>query len=255
MNFLRGGIFLMFICHILCICLPQGAAGTKSGGQGKGRRCFSAGRLYAAGYNSIHRDTARLLSSGAAIFARGGKGMAVQKSTGWKVPLLFCLAVLIPVGIATLLTPKESPVLQVPEPLMQAMRTERIDLAATEEGRRWQSEITSAAGGFADAEEKDRKVRRVLDAAVAAGRFDAACTASVLMHDAGRRDAALAFIAEEAAAQCAQLVWGGMAAAALHNADMRGTWEQRLSLRWRECGGVPAGAAPAAQDAQEHGAQ
>ena len=170
--------------------------------------------------------------------------MADTKSTGWKVPLLFCLAVLIPVGIAAIFMHKEAPVLHVPESLMLAMRAERIDLAATEEGRRWQSEITAAAGGFADAEEKDRKVRRVLDGAVAAGRFDAACTASVLLHDAERRDAALAFMAEQAVNRCEHLVWGGMAAAALQNAALRGQWEERLSQRVEACGGVSAGAAP-----------
>ncbi|MGN0009648.1 MAG: hypothetical protein ACI33N_08345 [Desulfovibrionaceae bacterium] len=164
--------------------------------------------------------------------------MSDNKSTGWKVPLLFCLGIGAVTALGILLRPpQELPELRVPPSLMQAMRARKIDLAASEEGRRWQGEITAAAGGFADATEKDARILRVLDAALEAGRFDAACTASVLLHDAGRRDAALVHIAEAGAEQCPGLVWAGMAAAGLRSPELRRHWEEHLTRRWAECGG------------------
>lgn len=161
--------------------------------------------------------------------------MSVQKSTGWKVPLLFCLVIASVVLLGAFFVRRPAPSLRLPPALMQAMQSQRIELSATEDGRSWQTRITSAASGFADASEKDGKIRAVLVAAVEAQRFDAACTASVLVQDSQRRDAGLERIANRAVEACPSLIWAGMAVAGMRSRDMREKWEERLAVRWNEC--------------------
>lgn len=167
-----------------------------------------------------------------------------QKATGWKVPLLFCGAILILVGLGALLrTPPPEPP-ELPGALTARARELVIDLD-TAEGRPWKERIVAAAGGFVAPEVKAERLGAVAAGAVAAGRLDAACAAAVQVPDEALRDAAFAGIFAAAARECASLPWGVFAVHGVRDRQRAAALARELAARWRACGeGAERGAPP-----------
>ncbi|MDO5483470.1 MAG: GTP cyclohydrolase [Desulfovibrionaceae bacterium] len=156
-----------------------------------------------------------------------------EKATGWKVPLLFCAVLLALIGLAAVLRGGPAPLPPVPTPLLEQAQGMDIRLTGAE-GTQWQSRITSEASGFAPRAEKDAKLYALVGEALAAGRQDAACTASVLVGDVALRDAALGQIFEHAVADCGRLVWGVFAIRGA-SPEAAASWAAALDARWRAC--------------------
>ena len=73
----------------------------------------------------------------------------MEKSTGWKVPLLFCAVVILLVGALQLWRSATAPdVVPLDATLLARADTFRIDLPADDRGRYYQKAITNAATGF-----------------------------------------------------------------------------------------------------------
>ena len=168
---------------------------------------------------------------------------ARQKATGWKVPLLFCGAVLIVVALGALLRtpPRQPPAL--PAELTARARALVIDLE-TPEGRPWKERIVSAASGFTAPEVKAERLCAVAAEAAAQGRLDAACAAAVQVSDEARRDDAFAGIFRAAAATCASLPWGVFAVHGVRGAALAESLARELEARWQVCGGAPGAPSP-----------
>ncbi|MBD5647619.1 MAG: GTP cyclohydrolase [Desulfovibrio sp.] len=164
---------------------------------------------------------------------------ARQKATGWKVPLLFCGAILILVGLGALWRRPPPPPPELPEALTAKARALAIDLD-TPEGRSWKERIVSAASGFVAPEVKTERLRAVAAEAVAQGRLDAACAAAVQAQDEAGRDAAFAGIFAAAARECATLPWAVFAVHGLRDPERAAALARELTARWRECGEVQA---------------
>lgn len=162
------------------------------------------------------------------------------KATGWKVPLLFCGAVLIMVGLGALLRPAPAPPLELPEGLTARARALAIDLD-TPEGRPWKERIVSAASGFVAPEVKTERLGAVAAEAVAAGRLDAACAAAVQAPDEAGRDAAFAGIFAAAARECATLPWAVFAVHGVRDSERAAALARELTGLWQACGAGPAG--------------
>ncbi|MDD2966934.1 MAG: GTP cyclohydrolase [Desulfovibrionaceae bacterium] len=163
--------------------------------------------------------------------------MPKQKATGWKVPLIFCALIITIVCIAHPFigkSTKPAPDILPPELYAQA-KALVIDLDADEEGRTWKSRITAAASGFGDVREKDLQLCRLALSAVEKGRFDAACTASVLVREVQQRDALRQDIADFAARECSTLPWAVMGAHGIENTALHLATNKALQTRWQEC--------------------
>lgn len=162
--------------------------------------------------------------------------MTDTRATGWKIPLIFCGVVLGIVGLFSLL--RTEPAVQVPEvpaPLLAQARAIVIDLNTAPEGSLWKERITAAGSGFASHADKDTKLAFVIRDAVARQRFDAACTAAVLVYDTPKRDAVLEETAQAAAGDCSTLPWGVMAAHGMRDPFVQARTHEMLTERWNAC--------------------
>lgn len=159
---------------------------------------------------------------------------ARHKATGWKVPLLFCGAMLALVGVGALLRAAPPPPPGLPQPLVEQARALVIDLD-TPEGRPWKERIVSAASGFVPQELKAERLGAVAAEARGAGRLDAACAAAVQIEDEARRDAAFEGIFRAAEASCASLPWAVFAVHGVRGPQRAQALAGELDARWRVC--------------------
>lgn len=162
--------------------------------------------------------------------------MRDTRATGWKVPLFFCAGMLCIVGITALLRHQNIDVPEVVEPLMQEARAIHMNLDADEESRAWKEDISAVAGAFATRADKDMRIAALVRRATQAKRYDAACTAAVLMYNDHARDAALREVGQGALEECATLPWTVMAAKGVRDAATQAELHLLVNARWKECG-------------------
>ena len=160
--------------------------------------------------------------------------MTDKRSTGWKIPLMFCGVILSVVGLVGLLRGKPEPP-AVPGPLLAQAQAIAINLDADAEGKEWKARIASAASGFAAPADKDARLKGLIEISIESGRFDAACTAAVLVRDDDLRDALLARLLDAASAQCATLPWGVLAAHGMGDAAAKASAHRALTRQWERC--------------------
>lgn len=150
-----------------------------------------------------------------------------EKATGWKLPLLFCAIILLFVGI---FRPKKEDV-SVPEELQR--RAEAIVIDLERDGRTWKEKIIAASGGFRSSEIKDLELERVIGEALENGRFDAACTAIVLVHDQEKKDVLLEGLYRKALQTCDTLPWAVFALKAMKDEQKRSECARQLWETWQ----------------------
>ena len=158
-----------------------------------------------------------------------------EKATGWKVPLLFCAALLGLIGLVALLRGGPPPLPDVPAPLLEQAQSMSIKLTGAE-GEHWHNRITSDATGLEPQVNKNAKLRNLTAQALDAGRQDAACMAAVLVTDPTLRDAAFRQIFDHALAECDRLVWGVFAIRGA-SPEVAARWAPELNERWTACTG------------------
>lgn len=157
-----------------------------------------------------------------------------DKSTGWRVPLYFCAAILGIVAIVYHITGSARQKPELPPQLERQASALSIDLGG-KTGAIWRDKIIQAAGGLADADTKDQRLASVFRDALAARRFDAACKAVVLVKDNALRADLLEEMLEKSCDNCEDLVWGVFAAHATPTNREARHMARVLSTRWREC--------------------
>lgn len=161
--------------------------------------------------------------------------MADNKATGWKIPLLFCGVVLSIVCTVSLFRGGTAAPPAVPASLRQQAEAISIDLDADAEGKVWKARIASAASGFSAQQSKDGKLEQLILTALEARRFDASCTAVVLIRDDSLRDALLDRILEKASTECASLPWGVFAVHGMREPKTQSAALSRLIQEWGTC--------------------
>lgn len=160
----------------------------------------------------------------------------MEKSTGWKIPLLFCAVDILLVGALQLWRAAAAPdVTPLDATLLARADDFRIDLPADERGRYYQKAITNAATGFQPRPQKDAALRALHDAAIAEERFDAACTAVALVGDQRLRETLLDTLATAAARRCDTLPWGAFAARGMRDPEHQDRTHQLLNRLWANC--------------------
>lgn len=160
----------------------------------------------------------------------------MEKSTGWKVPLLFCAVVILLVGALQFWRSVTAPdVTPLDASLLARADAFRIDLPADDRGRYYQKAIANAATGFQPRPQKDAALRALCETAIADNRFDAACTAVTLINDSGLRETLLDTLATSAAKDCATLPWGAFAAKAMRDPEHRSRTHTLLNRLWSQC--------------------
>lgn len=160
-----------------------------------------------------------------------------EKATGWKVPLLFCALILGIVAVTAAFRESPEPLYELPPGLVEQARSIVISLDEPE-GIRWKEKISSASSGFAARESKDARLRLVAADALSQGRYDAACTAAVLIADDEQRDAVFGMVFESAVARCESLPWGVFAIRGARSSQQVEKWSAQINARWSICGGV-----------------
>ena len=111
----------------------------------------------------------------------------------------------------------------------------RIDLESDPEGRSWKARIASAASGFSTQADKDGRLGEIVLTTAENKRFDASCTAAVLIRDDGIRDGLMRKIADAAAGDCASLPWGVFAMHGMRAPQAQAEIAGLLTQRWKEC--------------------
>lgn len=158
-----------------------------------------------------------------------------KRATGWKIPLLFCAVMLAAVALTAQLRKDDSPVPDVPAPLLEQAKAIVIDLSQSPEGQAWKEQISATAGGFVTRADKDVKIGILVRNALEQGHFDAACTAAVLMYNDHKRDEHLVLIADKALTQCENLPWGVMAAKGMTSTQQMAKTHLLLTEEWQRC--------------------
>lgn len=161
--------------------------------------------------------------------------MTDTRATGWKIPLLFCAVIIVVISVASLIRDKKPLPPDIPAGLLQKARALRIDLEAAPEGQGWKARIAAAAGGFSSPADKDARLAAIIRQAVEDKRFDAACTAAVLIRDDEPRDTLMVHIADTAATDCSTLPWGVLGLHGLRDSRQQAEVAALLTQRWGEC--------------------
>ena len=165
----------------------------------------------------------------------GAQSTGDRRSTGWKIPLAFCAVMLALVGATALWRQEKVDVIPIPAPLLAQAKAIRIDLDATEEGKEWKEIISTTAGAFATRAEKDGRITGLVRRATAAGRYDAACTAAVLMYNDHQRDGALIDVGRAALQSCDTLPWAVMAAGGMRTPPLLARLHEEIAATWESC--------------------
>ena len=161
--------------------------------------------------------------------------MTDNRATGWKIPLLFCGVILSIVAVAALFLAHAPEPPAVPQALLKEAKGIRIDLESDPEGQSWKARIASAASGFSTQADKDGRLGEIVLTTAENKRFDASCTAAVLIRDDGLRDGLMRKIANAASADCASLPWGVFAMHGMRDPQAQAEASALLTQRWKEC--------------------
>ena len=126
---------------------------------------------------------------------------------------------------------------ELPPELLRQARNITIDLSGPE-GSLWKERIASASSGFAARDFKDERLRALAADALTLGRYDAACTAAVLIADDERRNTVFGMVFETAVKNCESLPWGVFAIRGSRSSKQVEKWSAELESRWNMCGGA-----------------
>ena len=83
--------------------------------------------------------------------------------------------------------------------------------------------------------DKDGRLGEIVLTTAENKRFDASCTAAVLIRDDGLRDGLMRKIANAASADCASLPWGVFAMHGMRDPQTQAEASALLTQRWKEC--------------------
>lgn len=157
-----------------------------------------------------------------------------DKSTGWKVPLLFCAAVIAIVSAGSLFKDEKIKPPEVPAKLEQKAREIHIDMDAPQ-NRDWKEAIIRAGSGFSPGDVKDGRLGMVIRQALDARRMDVACTAINLVRKGEIREKSLFAILETSLGDCKSLPWGVFALHGSSDPANMAKMHNLLIEKWRQC--------------------
>lgn len=156
------------------------------------------------------------------------------KTTGWKIPLIFCGVIILIAVVGRLLLPSGQDLPEIPQSLLELAQNRKIDLD-NPGGKDWKEQMVSAASGFAAPETKDYKLAAIIDSALAQKRFDAACAAAVLMRVQDDKNKALKKIFDRAVESCEDAPWAVFAIRGLGRQPEAADLTEILAGKWRHC--------------------
>lgn len=159
---------------------------------------------------------------------------AKEKSSGWKIPLLFCTVVVAVVGIGSLVLSRFRQEPEFPKDLLVLAKQTTIDLNAPENGN-WREAIINAASGFAPYEVKDDKLARVVSEALEAKRPDMAAAAVSQMRDGARKNGVLETIFFHTLKDCADAPRAPGLIRAMTDDVRAGALNDKLTVFWQYC--------------------
>lgn len=166
----------------------------------------------------------------------------MKKSTGWRLPLLFCAVIIGVVSLIYLFLPKTQPSPDLPPAILEKARAMIISLDGPE-GKLWQDRILDAATGFSSSEIKDQRLLQILDDAVTKKRLDVASAVQVHLHSWSAREQALNQIFSAGLTECETLPWCVLAISSQRKPERAESMQRELTSRWRKChpdtNGVP----------------
>lgn len=161
--------------------------------------------------------------------------MSDKRATGWKIPLLFCGIVLAAVVITSHLRQEKVDMAPIPAPLLEQTKAIHMNLEGDEDGKGWKELISKTAGAFVTRADKDVRLSILIRDAAKLQRFDAACTAAVLMYNDHQRDAVLLDVGKAALQDCGNLPWAVMASGGMKDPKILSSLHGEVTARWEAC--------------------
>lgn len=157
-----------------------------------------------------------------------------EKATGWKIPLVFCAAIMAIVLLGSFFKTSRPDRPELPEQLVKNARQINISLSSPQESE-WKERIISASSGFLDKAGKDQKLAAIIAQALSGRQLKAACAAVVHVTDADKREHLLADILDESLKDCSLLPMGVFAVHGSRNSANMQNMAARLWCKWRDC--------------------
>lgn len=157
-----------------------------------------------------------------------------EKATGWKLPLLFCCAILCFAAIANHFIPDKPDLPPLPQTLVDQAKSTVI-LLDTPENKEWHDRIVDAASGFAERQSKDAKLGFIVGQALQTQRLDMACAALVQIHGSKEAAAARSKIFDHALQNCDNLHWALFSIKAEPSQKQAEKMAGILTSKWEEC--------------------
>ena len=161
--------------------------------------------------------------------------MTDNRATGWKIPLLFCGVILSIVAVAALFRAHAPEPPAVPQALLNEAKVSGSIWSPTPKGNHGKPASPPPQGGFSTQADKDGRLGEIVLTTAENKRFDASCTAAVLIRDDGLRDGLMRKIANAASADCASLPWGVFAMHGMRDPQAQAETSALLTQRWKEC--------------------
>lgn len=161
--------------------------------------------------------------------------MNFEKSTGWKIPLIFCVIIIFIVACIYPIVKHKEYIPVLPQPLLERAKNTRLTLDG-EDGKKWKNAIIEAASGFVSPEVKDGKLLHLIKLALASDNLEAASMTVIHISQLSAKESALNDIFEKAINECATLHWGIISIKGNNNPEKIRSYEIRLAEKWKECG-------------------
>lgn len=176
------------------------------------------------------------MRSGAHGLRKGKEMQRDKKVTGWKIPLLFCAAILAIVAVFSLFLPAKPKIPELPTELLRKAESAHIDLEKSGH-MAWREKIRDAAAGFKPDEVKDAQLAQIAANALDQNLPEAAVAAVIHIKGEEARESALAAIHAKTIENCASLEWTVFAIHASSRQVNMNEWSRKLLDKWQSCKG------------------
>lgn len=158
-----------------------------------------------------------------------------EKSTDWKIPLIFCgVIILLTMIIAPFTRQKQIPE-NIPPELLQKAISLKIDLHSKEK-KEWSEQILAAASGFRAQSQKDLQLEQIVRTATENNQYDAAFAAIAHIRNRNLRENLAAQIFQKTERDCANLPWTIFALRIIGDMEQKKEMLKKINESYEQCG-------------------
>lgn len=157
-----------------------------------------------------------------------------EKATGWKVPLIFCAAIILILGACKVIAGLNAAGPDLPEAMLREAAAVKLSLDDAG-GKKWMDKIVNAASSFAERDSKDKKLALLAEEALSRQRPDEAAAAIIMIKNVPERDKLLKRIFFLTSGECGLLPWAVFAIKSTRDSQEASAMLKTLNPVWEEC--------------------